>query len=426
MSHSDEQTPDDDDPTHLEPADALRSGNLSSMVESTHPHRLLTLMRNSGWRDVGHRPNSYTRLQRTSSASHQGTSVIVPLDRDASDFSLLMAAALETIRRMWPSTWQRSIEPFLGLEAADVFSFRKETAAPRGLIAWNEGRDLIESARMTLVAGAKAYLEPSRHFSNRFGQFANRYVDQILMGQSGTGSYIVTAVAPAEAEVPIGKSVESTKAKSGIHAARAREVTASVIRALKATTDALDHYKLSKSMTGFMDQVESGISYELVVALRNIAQGGDQSDITVSLAPLNQTLFDDEPSIHNFGLSGGDTSVLEHASVQLLAETQKERVTVEGRVHLLTKKEAAGPGVVGVDDGAHRYRVRLGSDEEYHEAVMAHDEDRTITVEGELSREGSLRWLYGAGLLTGQACALRRSISDTSQIQIGFPEEQPG
>ena len=423
MNQSDVQTPNEDAPTHPESADILRSGDLSSMAESTQPHRLLTLMRGTGWHDVGHRPNSYTRLQRTSEASHQGTSVIVPLDRDANDFSILMTAALETIRRMWPTTWQRSIEPFLGLEAADVFNFRKETTAPRGLIAWNEGRDLIESARMTLVAGAKFYLEPSRHFSNRFGQFANRYVDQILMGQSGTGSYIVTAVAPAEAQVPIGKSVESMKGKRGIHAARAREVTASVIRALEATTDAIDHYKSSGSMTGFMDQVESGISYELVVALRDIARGADQSDITVRLAPLDQTLLDDEPSTYDFGLSGGDTGVLERASVQLSAETETERVIVEGRVHLLTKKEAAGPGVVGVDDGAQRYRVRLGSDEEYHEAVMAHDEDRTITVEGELSREGTLKWLYGARLLTGQARASHRSTSDTSQMQIGFSEE---
>ena len=65
----------------------------------------------------------------------------------------------------------------------------------------------------------------------------------------------------------------------------------------------------------------------------------------------------------------------------------------------MTKKEADAPGVVGIDDGRHRYRVRLGSDEEYHEAVMAHDKNREIAIEGELSFEGTLRWLYSAQLL---------------------------
>ena len=423
MSESDVHTPVNDPTAGRETADALHPADLSNLVERTQPQRLLSLLRGSGWHEVGHRTNSYTRLQRSSKTDTQGTSVIVPLDREASDFYLLMTAALETIRRMWPSTWQRSIEPFLGLEAADVFNFRKETSAPRGLIAWNDGRDLIESARMTLVAGAKSYREPSRHFSNRFGQFANRYLDQILMGQSGTGSYVVTAVAPAEAQVPISKNVEDIKGKHGVHAARAREITSSVVRALEAATDAINHFKSSGSMTGFVEQVERGVSYELVVALRDIARGAEESDITVRLAPLEQTLFDTEPSTRSFEFSGGDTGVLERASVQLSADTETERVAVEGRVHLLTKKEAGSPGVVGVDDGSHRYRVRLGSDEEYHEAVMAHDEDRSIAVEGELSREGSLRWLYGARLLTSQIRSPRPSADDTDQMQMGFSAE---
>lgn len=422
MSESDTPATDDGSTATREPVDALRPADLSNLVDSTQPQRLLTLLRSSGWHDVGHRTNIYTRLQRSSEIDDKGNSVVVPLDREASDFSLLMTAALETIRRTWPSTWQRSIEPFLGLEAADVFNFRKATSAPRGLIAWNDGRDLIESARMTLVAGAKCYLEPSRHFSNRFGQFANRYLDQILMGQSGIGSYVVTAVAPAEAQVPIGKSLEVASAKQGVPAARAREITSSVVRALEAATDAINHFKSSGSMAGFIDQVESGVSYELVIALRDISGGADESDVTVRLAPLDQTLFDVEPSTRSFEFSGGDTGVLERASVQLSAETETERVTVEGRVHLLTKQEAVGPGVVGVDDGNYRYRVRLGSDEEYHEAVIAHDEDRSIAVEGELSREGSLKWLYGARLLTSQSRSPQDS-AETDQMQIGFSDE---
>ncbi len=314
-----------------------------------------------------------------------------------------MAVALETLRGEWPIEWHRSIEPLLGMDAADVFDFRKETSAPRGLIPWNDGRDLIESARYTLVAGAKAHMEPSRHFSNRFGQFANRYLDQVLMGQSGVGSYIVTAMAPVTARVPIRKSSDATLGYDGIDEVSAREICTSVIRALEGATEALDHFKILGSMTGFEEQVNRGVSYELLRALRDMSAGADESDITVKVASMGGSLFQDvEPMIHRFQFTGGDTPILERASVQLSApsENLNERVTVEGRVHLLTKKDVGIVGVVGVDDGDHRYRVRLSSDEEYHQAVMAHDEDRNIRVEGELSLEGSLRWLYGAILQT--------------------------
>ena len=73
-----------------------------------------------------------------------------------------MDAAIESIRRLREDVWLRSIEPLLGLALVDKLCFRKETSAPRGLIAWGDGVELIDSARRTLIAGAKAYMGPSR------------------------------------------------------------------------------------------------------------------------------------------------------------------------------------------------------------------------------------------------------------------------
>ena len=390
------------------------------LAERTTPDRLLKLLKSSGWATVGRRKNTYERLQSESDTGVRRTSVIVPLDPAASDFGLLMEAALEAVSRLTPKVWERRIEPLLGLSSADTFSFRKQTSAPDGLISWHDGRELIDSASRALAAGAKSYVEPSRHFSNRFGQFASRYLDHVLMGQSGTGSYIVTAVAPTEALVPLANTSKPALELEGATVARARNVTASVVGALEAAVEAVGHFKASGSMSGFDEQVGRGVSYELVTALRDISGGADESDITVELAPAELPLHDGPATqTRRFEFSGGDTGVLERASHQLCAKVEAEPVVVEGRVHLLTKKEAGGPGVVGVDDGHHRYRVRLGSDEEYHEAVMAHDQDRNITVEGELSREGTLRWLYGAELRASPDSAASHAIEPpTGQQQL--------
>lgn len=400
--------------------------DLVHLVARIQPQRLLTLLRGTGFRDVGYRENSYVRLTHSEDTRTKGTSVIVPLDPTASDFEELMATALDLLRTDWPNAWHRSIEPLLGTEAADVFDFRKETSAPRGLIPWNDGRELIESARYTLVAGAKAYLEPARQFSNRFGQFANRYLDQVLMGQSGVGSYIITAMAPITARIPIRKSNDATLGYDGIDEVSAREISSSVINSLEGASEALDHFKNLGSMTGFEENVNRGVSYELLRALRDISAGSDESDITVKIASAEGTLFQDiEPVIHQFRFTAIDTPVFERASVQLSSppRQEKERIAVEGRVHLLTKKEVGAVGVVGVDDGNHRYRVRLSTDEEYHEAVMAHDEDRNIRVAGELSMEGTLRWLYGATLqAAGGRVGSHESSDFDQQMELGISD----
>ena len=375
-------------------------GTTRSTASIVDPRRLIEILNGNGWVTVGRRAGTYERLRRRDDSSSTGLSVVIPLDRAANDFNTLMAAAIKTIHGFGEDVWARSIEPLLTVALVDRLRFRKETSAPRGLIAWKDGTELIESARLTLIAGAKAYMEPSRHFSNRLGQFANRYLDQVLMGQSGTGSYVINALVPSEAKISIRKADVHALELEDITFAHGREVTASVVRALEAAMEALDHFKKSGSMAAFDEGVASGVSYELVRALRDVAGGADQSDIVIQFSRSDEPdIIEPEAETYRFEFSGGDASVLERVSVQMSEPAQAERLCVEGRVHLLTRKEAGGPGVFGVDDGRYRYRVRLGSDDEYHEAVMAHDEDQHVMVEGDLSQEGNFRWLYNAQLM---------------------------
>ena len=140
------------------------------------------------------------------------------------------------------------------------------------------------------------------------------------MGQSATGSYIATALAPIEAKVPIRPTSKATLELEGVNVVRARDVTSSVVQSLQAASEAISHYKSSGSMSGFDDQVDRGVSYELITALQNITVGADESDIEVELASVDQTLLDEPTSkTHRFEFSGGDTSVLQRAASQLSA-----------------------------------------------------------------------------------------------------------
>src|SRR5262249_36222108 len=99
-----------------------------------------------------------------------------------------------------------------------------------------------------------------------------------------------------------------------------------------------------------------------------------------------------------------DVQVLKNAASRLAVTEAAQTVTVAGRVHLLTKKEAGGPGIIGIEAlgqgrGPKRYRAHLLSPEDYHLAVRAHDEDLVGNIMGDLERDGNMLWLYRARLL---------------------------
>jgi hypothetical protein len=327
------------------------------------------------------------------------------------------------------ASWQNEIAPRLSAVAFDAFRFRKETAAPTGLIAWRQGETLIESARSTLTAGAKTYMGQLRHFNNHFGAFANRYLDGVLMGQTAPGSYIVTAFAPVEESVPLNSRSEGKLGIEGIDQAASRSISLAVVGALSATAEALDHYRQAGSLSGFEVGIARGVSYEMTSALKRIASHAEVADVQVEWDPSAEPPSG-QPSRVELELTGADYDVLERASVRLATSAPAKQVIAFGRVHLLTKKQAGGPGVVGITtvDGipAPTVRVHLDSDD-YHLAVEAHDQDRGVRVSGDVEREGNLHWMYHARITAVGDLpqpGAKKPASAELPGQVGLPDEK--
>jgi hypothetical protein len=372
--------------------------------ERIDPTRFTLVLEEAGWRLVGGRRGIYNRLAPPGLEDSSGFrgALVVPLDKEAPEFNSMMVAAIREVSlAATGDIWQRVIEPRIMSSAADRFEFRKQTAVPAGLIPWKEGEELIESARRTMTAGAKSYVQKMRRFSNKLGQFSGRFLDSLLMGQTAVGSYIVTAYAPTDTEIPVfSTSPVGTGAFTG-RTARGREVTTAVAGALEATAEALSHYHNTASLSAFEAGIERGISYELSAALHDLAQNSDGSDITILWEEAADLFGALPPS--KFVFTAADAPVLERAAISLgNVVEQVSRVTVMGRVHLLTKKALGGPGVFGLETisgPARKVRVRLRDPEGYHSAVKAHDEDLVLAVDGQLERDGNLSWLYDAEVL---------------------------
>lgn len=365
------------------------------------PGKLSALLEEAGWQRIGGRRGIYSRYSPpTLTDAWLNNSLLLPLDEEAPEFFDAMRSALLQLSQD-RDFWIRSIYPRLIVDASDEFRFRKESSAPSGFIAWKSGERLVESARRTLIAGAKSYLGPGRHFVNKHGRFAHRYLDQVLMGQSAPGSYIITAYAPPNAGVPLSGSADSPAfAVPELGLASVRDVSQAVVRAVQATVEALDHYRTSGSLSGFEVGVPQGISYEMTSVILGIAENSDGADISIEWDPFSPPPSDLDS---RFEFRGSDVDPLSKAATRLAADKSSEVSTLVGRVHLLAKKQAGSPGVFGIESlspgRTKKVRVRLSDEEEYHEAVRAHEEDLALEVSGRLEKEGNLSWLYDATVM---------------------------
>jgi len=372
------------------------NGELS--LERVNPDVLSSLLKDAGWHLAGERTGVYARFVAPGE-SFSSENLLIPLDRSAPEYSHMLRAALEALSQH-KDLWARRLSPRLTADVSDEFKFRKESAAPSGFISWREGEELVSSARKTLLAGAKSYMEPVRHFSNRFGQFANRYLDSVLMGQSAPGSYVVTAYAPVRNSIPL-HGAQATPDLVSSNVADGRSVSLAVAKAVEATSEALDHYRARGSLSGFEYGIANGVSYEMTMALLGIASNADGADITILWDPIvPHSGYSDATT---FDFSGGDVPILQRAATALVQDSVAERISIIGRVHLLSRKTAGAPGVFGIDsllpDGPKKVRVRLESDDEYHEAVRAYEDELAVHVNGVLERQGNLSWLYHAVLV---------------------------
>lgn len=363
--------------------------------------RLAYLLDEAGWRRAGGREGAYLRFVPPRGGLYDGLgelgSVVVPLDEQAPDFGALWEDAL-TVLRGTPGS--ALVERVLAAPT-DLYCFEKDTAAPRGWIRWDDGMELHKSARLFLSAVAKGAREHLKYFGNRHGQFANRFLDEVMMGQTAVASYVVRAYIPKDAAVPLKAAQDLWAPPSlGIDSITGREVSEAAVRTLEAVKDAIGHYETHQSLAAFSEP-KSPLSYEAVVAIKMLASDSAESEITVSWEGEDVGQQDRR---WEFVFDPTAVPVLERAANALIVTEPVRRVTALGTVHLLTRADAGGPGVVGIttigtDAPAHKLRVRL-EPEDYHRAVAAHDAGSVVRVSGDLEKEGNLAWLLRARIDT--------------------------
>jgi hypothetical protein len=375
--------------------------------ERVHPEQFALLLSEYGWQVIGGREGLYSRWVGPEEEPSPSDSLVLPLNREAPDYSDLVLQALAQLgrladeRRLFASHVLSALAPGPG----DEIRFRKETLTTFGAVPWSVGEELIQSARDTLVAAAKARVSKASYYGNRSGRFAHRYLDSVLMGQTDVGSYVVTAYSPPDRIFQEKESRSNAPAIPGVGEYTGREIARSLTTALAGAQVAIKEYARTASITVFDEAVKSGVSKEMASALRSLVMGAEGATVTVEWSARQQPKLADQPpdretELVTFEFSGDAAPLLERAVTHLSTLTPTEYVRATGWVSVVARPRRGQPGLISLKvlagTDARTLRVRL-TDEQFQMAAQAITAEQGVSISGRQEKEGRTYWLYDAG-----------------------------
>jgi hypothetical protein len=267
-----------------------------------------------------------------------------------------------------------------------------------GDVPLDDGAGLFEGTRKLMLAAACAAIERRPQYGPRKPAAVSHYLENVRLGQTETGSYVVTVISelsttridtllPAEAPAPFE-----------------RRVTSTLIQALNAAKQATQQVLAEEEgLSVFEDKVAEGVSANLCDAIALLR--GEQDPLTMAVTVDWSAAWPPPTKEAGAELRFGpaDMDVAERAAAYLRQLGPFENVEVEGFVSRLERSTGDRMGTIVIEGVARDERrnvyVEL-ADEQYRQAIAAHESRARVSIRGTLLKEGRHWVLVGPSELT--------------------------
>ena len=356
----------------------------AASLRALSPVNVIGYLRAHGW-------VRYSELQGRFSVwkhpQHPDAEVVIPASRDARDFPLQLAEALQELEDVEQRP-QLDILKDLNQSGFDVL--RLASIGPNttdGTVCVYDGVQLVERARDMLLAAACAAVSPRRVFHSRKPVQALDYMSNARLGQTERGSYVLTLLSPVAPQLhaysdthlfpddPFERHVVKTLAVS---------VNATLVAAEEVASSA------APSFDTFVEKVPQGVSANLCEAVAGLFKTTEAQTVELSVSwALNRPLPNAIPA--RTRITEDFVPIIQEAARYFRFSDVLEEYEVRGPV---IKLERGGGDPVGratiyamVEGGLRKVTVEL-SDVDYHTAVAAHDNGLPVRLIGNVKKEG--------------------------------------
>ena len=314
--------------------------------------------------------------------------VLVPASTEFADYVTRLIQLAETLARV-ENRRQSTVLTDLSLAEVDLIRVRLLRTHDDSSVYLSRGVDLLHESRMLLLAAACSASGPQRMFRAGRNQKAAAYVEKVRLGQTEPGSFVVNMLVPVSpslmkpepTQLPLLEPFE-------------RRATRMLVSGLRASREATELVNRGENIRAFEERVGKGVSANLCQATANLINTGGGLDVSVSWALTRQRHEDQTDERAVVAFAPPDAPVLQEAARILGDRQERYDERIEGYVSALVRDHSEPDGRVtikAVIDGALASVKVDFSPSEYTRIIHAHDRRLSVSLEGDLHREGQ-RW----------------------------------
>lgn len=247
-----------------------------------------------------------------------------------------------------------------------------------GTIPINDGVLLIAKAKELLSAAAHSVYAKKKQFAGSTPKEAKAYLETLMLGQTEIGSYVVNVIAPTQRLA--GLDAISTGAVPLGNA-----ITLNLVTSLEALDNASTTYKEFGDLKAFDVAVLAGASSNMCDALLGFSGEKHLRTFEITVAGTSGPMFENE--LKKFAFDGRQVELLEKVSGYYKDDYVLPQRMLTGYITKLSRPKDETSGTIVIDsvlgDVERKVRVELTGDD-YHMAVLAHDNSKLVRVEGDV------------------------------------------
>ena len=361
-------------------------GTNIALAESVTPRGVHAYLAANGWKKLG--PYHGNTGDVYCLHEDEREAVLVPASVKFADYVTRLMQLAETLGRV-ENRRQSTVLTDLSLAEVDRIRVRLPKAHDDSSIPLSAGVGLLDESRKLLLAAACSASRPQRLFRAGRNQKAAAYIDHVRLGQTEPGSFVVNLLAPVTPSLTKAESAQMPSLDPF-----ERQVAHMLVSGLRAAREATELVNRGEDVGAFEERVCKGVSANLCQATANLINTGSGLDVSVSWALTRQSHEDEMDERTAVAFAPSDGPVLAEAARILSDRQERYDERIEGYVSALARDQSNPEGwatIKAVIDGTLASVKVDFSTSEYSRITRAHARRLSVSLEGDLQREGQ-RW----------------------------------